>query len=114
MSNSRKKIFAIGLIIGLVALGCGQRVQSSAEAIDLAKAKATVEEQAKFLVQQANSFINGDQFDEAIKTARYVLSNLDSNSTAAQDIIAKAEAELKKIAQAKLDEAKSKLGNFGK
>ena len=69
MTNSKKKILALGLIIGLVAFGCGQKAQSSAEAIDLAKAKATVEEQAKFLVQQANSFVNSDQFDEAIKTA---------------------------------------------
>lgn len=113
MNKFSNKTFILGLAVVLMAFGCGQRAQSSSEAIDLSKAKATVEAQAQYLVAQANGFINSDQFDEAIKTARYVLSNLDSNSTAAQDIIAKAQAELKKIADQKLQEVKEKLGSFG-
>jgi hypothetical protein len=114
MNGNKKKTLILGLIVALMVFGCGQRVQNSGEAIELSKAKATVEAQAKYLVAQANGFINSDQFDEAIKTAKYVISNLDSNSTAAQDIIEKAQAELKKIADQKLQEVKGKLGNFGK
>ncbi len=113
MRNSGIKILAVSLIIGVVALGCGQRTQSSSEAIELSKAKATVEEQANYLVRQANSFINSDNFDEAIKTAKYILSNLDSNSTEAQGIIEKAQAELKKLAEQKIQDVKSKLGSLG-
>ncbi len=113
MNNSKIKILIIGLVIGFIAFGCGQRAQNSGEAIELSKVKATVEAQAKYLVQQANGFINSDQFDEAIKTARYVLSNLDSKSTAAQGIIEKAQAELKKIADQKIREIKGKLGSLG-
>ncbi|MCK5179882.1 MAG: hypothetical protein KAR32_10160 [Candidatus Omnitrophica bacterium] len=113
MNNSKIKIFVVGLIIGFVALGCGQKAKSSSEAIELSKAKATVEAQAKYLIQQANGFINSDQFDEAIKTAKYVLSNLDSKSTAAQGIIEKAQAELKEIANQKIQEVKGKLGSLG-
>ena len=114
MKSSKIKMLAMALIVSLVAFGCGQKAQSSGEAIELSKAKATVEEQAKFLIQQANSFVNSDNFDEAIKTAKYILSNLDANSTAAKDIIAKAEVELKKLAEQKLQEVKGKLGGLGK
>ena len=113
MRKSKRKAIIAGLIAVFIALGCGQRAQNSSEAIELSKAKATVEAQAQYLVQQANSFINSDQFDEAIKTAKYVLSNLDSNSVAAQNIIEKAQAELKKLADQKIEEVKGKLGNFG-
>ena len=89
---NRGLLMASVLTIFMV-LGCGQRAQSSSEAIELSKAKATVEEQAKYLVQQANSFISSDKFDEAIATAKYVLSNLDANSAEAKSIIEKAQAD---------------------
>ena len=111
--NSSVKLSIAGLIVALMVLGCGQRAQNSGEAIELSKAKTSVEAQAKYLVGQANGFINSGQFDEAIKTAKYVLSNLDSNSTAAQDIIEKAKAELKKLADQKLQEVKGQLGSLG-
>ena len=113
MNSSRTKIFIVGLIVGFVALGCGQRAQSSGEAIELSKAKVTVEAQAKYLIQQANGFVNSDNFDEAIKTAKYVLSNLDANSTTAKGIIEKAQAELKKLAEQKMADVKGKLGSLG-
>lgn len=113
MNNFRKRIFVVSLIAALMAFGCGQRAQSSGEAIELSKAKATVEAQAKYLIQQANSFINSDNFDEAIKTAKYVLSNLDADSTAANDIIVKAKEGLKKLAEQKLQDVKGKLGSLG-
>lgn len=113
MNNPTKATLITGLIVSLMVFGCGQRAQNSQEAIELSKAKATVEAQAQFLVQQANSFINSDNFDEAIKTAKYILSELDSNSTAAKGIIEKAQAELKKLAEKKLQDVKGKLGSLG-
>ena len=103
---------SVGLTIA--AYGCGQRAQNSSEAIELSKAKATVEAQAQFLVGQANSFVNSENFDEAIKTAKYILSKLDAQSPEAQSIIEKAKTEIKKLADAKLAEAKDKLGSLGK
>lgn len=114
MGRFKINTLIVSLIIGLMVFGCGQKTQSSGEAIELSKAKTTVEEQAKYLIQQANSFVSSDNFDEAIKTAKYVLSNLDANSTAAKDIIEKAQAELKKLAEQKMQDIKGKLGSLGK
>jgi hypothetical protein len=114
MKESPKTIVVFCLIMGLITFGCAQRAKDSREAIELSKAKTSVEAQAQYLVQQANSFINSDQFDEAIKTAKYILSELDSNSQAAENIIEKAQAEMKQMAEQKLQEVKGKLGDFGK
>lgn len=114
MGKFKINTLIVSLIVGLMAFGCGQRAQNSSEAIELSKAKTTVEEQAKYLIQQANNFINSDNFDEAIKTAKYVLSNLDANSIAAKDIIEKAQVELKKLAEQKMQDIKGKFGSLGK
>lgn len=113
MNNSKIKIFVVGLIIGFVALGCGQKAKSSSEAVELSKAKATVESQAKYLIQQANGFLNSKQFDEALNTAKYVLSKLDANSIEAKNIIEEAKKKLEKIALEKMNEVKGKIGSFG-
>ena len=54
-----------------------------------------------------------ENFDEAIKTAKYILSNLDSESSAAEDIIERAAAGLEKLAEQKMAEVKGKLGSRG-
>jgi len=81
--------------------------------IEEAKTMETAEQQAKYLISQANAFINSDEFDQAINTAQYIISNLDKNSQEAKSIIETAKAEMKKAAQQAVEDAKSKLG-FGK
>lgn len=119
-----KNVFVFSLLLCFTALGCSQRAMNSQEAIEKAKAKPNVEAQVNYLVGQANSLINSDAFDEAIKIAKHILSELDNNSDEAKSIIERAKAGLKKMAQKKADElkaeankkiddAKKKLGSFG-
>ena len=102
-----------GLIIGFVALSCGQKAKSSSEAIELSKDKTSVEAQTKHLVLQANGFLNSKQFDEAVNTAKYVLRKLDANSIEAKKIIEEAKKKLEKIALENMSEVKGRIGSFG-
>jgi len=113
MKKFKGSIIIMSIVLSIAAYGCGQRAQDTAEAIELSKRKTTAKEQVKYLAQQANNFINSDDFDEAIKTAKYILSRLDPESSEAKSIIEKAKAEIKKLADQKLAEAKKKLGSFG-
>jgi len=118
--NRSKLVFVMVFVMVIGGLiGCGQKPQAanSSEAITQAKQLPTTEEQMQYLVREANAFINSDQFDEAIKTAKYVLSKLDGDSQEAKSIIEKAKAEIQQIAQKAADDVKSgvkdKLGSFG-
>ena len=73
----------------------------------------TVQEKVNYLVDQANAFVSSKEFEEAIKTAQYILSNFDQNSQKAKDIIEKAKAELSKKATAAVDDIKGKISGFG-
>jgi uncharacterized membrane protein len=62
-------------------------------------------------VKEANAFISSEQFDQAINTAKYVMSNLDKDSTDAKSIIETAKMELKKMTEKKAEEMKGELQN---
>ena len=100
------------LFVSLSIWGCTQKAANSSEAIQAAQAKQTVEQKTDYLISQANAFLSSKEFDEAIKTAQYILSNLDKESTAAQSIIEKAKAEMQKAAQAAVADVKDKLPSF--
>jgi len=109
---NKKFVILISLVliasVGLV--GCAKKAANSAEAIEQTKTMKTVEEKVNYLVGQANAFISSKEFDQAIRTAQYILSNLDKESAAAESIIEKAKAEMAKAAQAAMDDAKKKMG----
>ena len=109
----RLNLFVLCVLITAFAIGCAQgpKSQNASEAIDHAQTLQSVEDQAKYLVSEANGFINSKQFDEAIKSAKYILSKLDAESKEAQSIIEKAQAELKKMAEEKAAEMKAKLNS---
>lgn len=107
-------LLVVVLALSLGILGCTKKAASSQEAISNTQTMKTVDEKVNYLVGQANAFINSKEFDQAIQTAQYILSNLDQNSTAAKDIIEKAKAEMTKAAQGAMQDVKSKLGSFGK
>ena len=107
-------LIAVSLIGGLAVFGCAKKAANSQEAIATAKGMKTVDEQVNYLVGQANSFVNSKNFDDAISTAKYVLSNLDSNSQAAKDIVTKATEEMKKAAMGAMGDMQKKMGSFGK
>lgn len=118
--NNKLFLVSAAIVFSIVILGCAQQpsTNNSTEAINHAKQLPSVEEQTKYLVKEANAFINNDKFDEAIKTAKHVLAKLDANSSEAKSIVEKAKEELKALAEKKAAEVKDKLneklGNFGK
>src|SRR5262245_57399339 len=110
--NSAVILFSLIAAIG----GCAQQQPQAAtasQAIEQSKTKGTVEQQAQYLIGEANAFVNSQKFDEAIQAAKYVLANLDANSAEAKGIIEKATAQLKEMAGQNADELTQKLNNIG-
>ena len=114
MRNKNVISVMAAVLLAVVIVGCAQKpsAANSKEAVDQAKQLETVEAQVNYLVKEASAFINSKQFDEAVNTAKYVLSNLDKESAQAKTILEKAQAELKKLAEAKVDEMKKSLGGL--
>ena len=111
MKNLLISFFFFSLILASLQ-GCNQqKAASSQDAIQQSQAIKTVDEQVKYLVSQANTFINSKNFDEAIKISQHILQDLDSNSQEAKTILEQAKAGLKKIAEQKVAEVKSDLTN---
>lgn len=104
-------VFSIGLFT-LLGAGCTKKAASSSEAIQNAQKLKTVEEKVNYLIKQAEAFYNSKEFQQAIQTAQYVLSNLDRNSQSAKNLIEKAKAQLQATAQKAVQDATNKL--FGK
>ena len=107
-------------VVGVVGCGQAQKPQSanSAQAIQQTQSMPDVQAKVNFLVKEANAFLSSQKFDDAVNTAKYILSNLDKNSTEAKSILEKAQAELKKLAEQKVNEVKGDLqktiGGLGK
>ena len=95
--------------LSISVAACAQKAASSSEAIETAKAMETVEAKTKYMVQQANAFVNSKKFDEAIKAAKYILANLDSESQEAKSIIERAKEELAKKAEGAVADVKKNL-----
>ena len=115
MRKSNVCIAVLCLLLSFSVLGCAQKkAASSQEAIETSKQLKTVDEQVHYLVGQANAFINGKEFNDAITTAQYVVSNLDQNSAEAKSLIERAKAEMQKAAQGAVNDMKSKLNSLGK
>jgi biopolymer transport protein ExbB/TolQ len=93
----------------LLSSGCTKKSGSVSEAIQSSQSLKTVQEKADYLIKQAEAFYNSKEFQQAIQTAQYILSNLDKNSQPAQDLIEKAKAQLQATAQKAAGDLKSKL-----
>jgi len=91
--------------LGVLA-GCSKQAASSSEAIQHAKTLKTPEQQANYLVSQTQAFVKSEDYQEAIKTAHYVLSSVDTHSHAATDLLEQANAKLAADAQAVLGDKK--------
>jgi len=113
------KSLPVLLIAALLVVGCTQKPKSanSGEAIQHANTLQSVEAKVNYLVSEASAFLNSEQFDEAVKMAKYILSKLDSNSQEAKSILEQAKAKLEAMAREKAEELKgdlkNKLGNIG-
>ena len=114
--NGKSRVLGLMVLLSVFLMGCGggaPQAANSQEAITAAKAKATVEDQVKYLVDQGNKFINSKEYDQAVNVAKYVLSNLDKESEPAKALLEKAKAQLQAAAQGAMDDAKKKLGTLG-
>lgn len=98
--------FACGMFLGT---GCTKKAATASEAIQNSQTLKTVEEKADYLMKQAEAFYNSKEFQQAIQTAQYVLSNLDKNSQPAKDLIEKAKAQLQAAAQKAMGDVSNKL-----
>ncbi len=100
---------AITGFLGVLA-GCSKQAASSSEAIQHAKTLKTSEQQADYLVSQTRTFVNSENYQEAIKTAQYVLLSVDTHSHAATDLLEQAKAKLAADAQAVIGDRKKPVG----
>ncbi|KJJ83849.1 hypothetical protein OMAG_002290 [Candidatus Omnitrophus magneticus] len=99
----------------IVLTGCGaKKAESSQAAIKQAETMATVEEKTNYLVGQAKAFYNSKDLQEAVNIAQYVIIKLNADSSAAKDILAKAQADLTKEMQKSAEELKKTFSSLGK
>jgi len=112
-----RKVIILGVILCcagalFLSAGCAKKAGSSSEAIQSSQSLKTVQEKTNYLMNQAQSFYNSKEFQQAVETAQYVLSNLDKNSQQAKDLIEKARVQLQAAAQKAMGDVSNKL--FGK
>jgi len=112
-----KKYLLLGVMICLgvwilLSVGCAKKADSPSAAIEQSQSLQTVEEKTNYLIKQADAFYASKEFQKAIETAQYVLSNLNSNSQPAKDLIERAKTQLKAAAQKAVGDTSQKL--FGK
>ena len=100
------------LVVGMgLAVGCAKpKASSSTEAIQQARTLKTPEEQANYLLSQAQAFLNSKKYQEATKTAQHVASNFQTHAEEAKTIIARAAEQLGDQAEAAVGDAAKKLG----
>jgi len=117
------KVAAIVVMVCFLTLGSGligcsqQKADSSSAAIQAAKAMETAEQKVDYLIGQAKSFYNSKEFQNAIDTAQYILTQLDKDSQTAKSLLEKAKDALAAKAKEAVDSAtegmSKKIGNFG-
>ncbi len=87
-----------GLVVGMALTGCGKKVTSSQEAIQVAETLKEAEDKINYLVDQAEYFLHTKNYQEASKTAQYVLRKLDAKNEEAQNVVTSAQEEIGKAA----------------
>ena len=111
MRRALVSVVAIALVAGsLMIVGCGQKATSSSEAIQHAQTLQTPQEQANYLISQAQAFLNSKHYQEATATAQYILANVDKNSQQAKELLQRAAQQAATGAQAAVKDAKKQLG----
>lgn len=108
-----------GLLLAAIAIaglgvlaGCSKQAASSSEAIQHAKTLKTLKQQADYLMSQAQAFVDSQDYQEAIKTAQYVLLSVDVHSSAATDLLEQAKAKVAADAQAVVGDTKKPIKRF--
>jgi len=110
----RKAMFVLLIFAAAVScatMGCTRKAASSAEAIRQSETMQTAGQKADYLIGQANAFLSSRDYSEAIKTAQYVLSNLDQNSKEAKAILDKARNKLSEQVNSMMEDVKKSMNN---
>jgi len=113
-ADMRKAMFVLLIFAAAVScatMGCTRKAASSAEAIRQSETMQTAGQKADYLIGQANAFLSSRDYSEAIKTAQYVLSNLDQNSKEAKAILDKARNKLSEQVNSMMEDVKKSMNN---
>lgn len=97
--NLRKTFFLIlSLAVFSLSSGCGaaNNKSNSGNVIESAKRITGKEAKINYLISEGEKFIASEQFQDAINTAEYILSNLDKGNPQAKDLINRAKESLAK------------------
>lgn len=91
-----------------------QKVADTAqEAINVAEQLQTVAEKVNYLMTQAQSFYDSQQFQQVVAVTQHILGSLDANSPGAKDLLAKAQAKLQSAVQGGAQSVTNQLGTMG-
>jgi hypothetical protein len=108
---------AVMALSGLVLYGCGRGgtppAANSAQAVQTSKTIESKPDQINYLLGQATHFLDSKEYQQALDTANYILTKLDSNSDSAKTVVMKAKSGLQKTAQSAVTDIKKKLGATG-
>ncbi len=108
-------LVAMLLMVCFLLPGCSpKKAESSKEAIETAKSMKTPEQQANYLNKQAQAFFKSKEYNEAIKIAQHVLSQVDKESENAKKIIEDSKKQLQAKVKNAVDDASKKLKNLVK
>jgi len=109
-----KKV-TIALVIVCIAfsmavVGCGpKKAETPKEAIETSKTMDATKARENYLVAQAKAFYNAKDYKGAVELSKYVINFVDKNSVAAQDILQKAQEDLRAQMQQAANELKQKF-----
>lgn len=99
-------LLVVCVMVSMSVSGCGPaKAATPKEAIETSKTMDATKARVNYLVAQAKAFYKAKDYKGSIELAKYVINFVDENSTAAQDILKKAQADLK----AQMEQAASDL-----
>lgn len=89
------RIFFFFLIVPVfLACGCAGKASSGNDAILQSQQMKSVRHKYDYLIGQARIFMGRQQYADAVKTARYILSSIDSTSEKAKDVLFKSQEQM--------------------
>ena len=115
MKRSIMILALVVLSVSIALYGCGaKKAASGSAAIESTKTMNTLDEKVTYLVGQTKAFISSKEYNDAMATARYVLTNLDKNSAEAKKLLDTARKELEAQAKKSVDDMKKKMAELNK
>ncbi len=107
-------VFAMFAVMCLAIASCAPKptAANSADAINKSANLPSVDAKVNYLIKEAKAFIGNKQYDEAVNTAQYVLTNVKQDSDEARRVLEKAAGELRAMAEKHLADAKNEMNKM--